>query len=140
MISLVYDAVVALINSILGSVSAVASLLGFDLDLRITESPPAIPMQSWGRIPEMATGGVVSSPTYVMVGEGAYSEAVIPLDDSPQMQDLIQKIADAVDKDKPDTPVNVHVYIGDEEFDAYTYKASERGKQKVGAQPVKTGG
>lgn len=140
MISLVHNAVVALINSILDAISGIASLLGFDLDLRITAPPPAIPMQSWGRIPELATGGVVSSPTYAMIGEGAYSEAVIPLDDSPQMQDLIQKIADAVDKDKPDTPVIVHVYIGDEEFDAYTYKASERGKQKVGAQPVKTGG
>ena len=90
--------------------------------------------------PKMATGGVVTSPTYALIGEGRYDEAVIPLGDSPQMADLVQKIADAVDKDKPDTPVNVHVYIGDEEFDAYTYKASERGKQKVGAQPVKTGG
>ena len=89
---------------------------------------------------KMATGGVVTSPTYALIGEGRYNEAVIPLDDSPQMQDLIQKIADAVDKDKPDTPVNVSVYIGDEEFDAYTYKAAERGKDKVGAQPVKTGG
>lgn len=90
--------------------------------------------------PKMATGGVVTSPTYALIGEGRYDEAVIPLGDSPQMADLVQKIADAVDKDKPDTPVNVHVYIGDEEFDAYTYKASERGKKKVGAQPVKTGG
>lgn len=140
MISLVYNAVVALINSILGAVSAVASVLGFSLDLRITAPPPAIPTQSWGRIPELATGGVVSRPTYTMVGEGAYSEAVIPLDDSPQMQDLIQKIADAVDKDKPDTPVNVHVYIGDEEFDAYTYKAAKRGEKKVGKQPIEVGG
>ena len=140
MISLVYNAVVALINSVLGAVEFIASLLGFDLDVKITAPPPAIPMQSWSRIPELATGGVVSSPTYALIGEGRYDEAVIPLEDSPQMADLVQKIADAVDKDKPDTPVNVHVYIGDEEFDAYTYKASERGKQKVGAQPVKTGG
>lgn len=90
--------------------------------------------------PKMAKGGVVTSPTYALIGEGRYDEAVMPLGDSPQMADLVQKIADAVDKDKPDTPVNVTVYIGDEEFDAYTYKASERGKQKVGAQPVKTGG
>lgn len=91
---------------------------------------------------KMATGGVVTSPTYALIGEGRYDEAVIPLGNSPQMADLVQKIADAVDKDKdtPDTPVQVNVYIGDEEFDAYTYKASERGKKKVGAQPVKTGG
>ena len=28
----------------------------------------------------------------------------------------------------------------DKEFDAYTYKASERGKKIVGKQPVKIGG
>lgn len=141
MISLVYNAVVALINAILDAISFVAGLLGLDLDIRITAPPPAIPMQSWGRIPELATGGVVSSPTYAMVGEGAYSEAVIPLDDSPQMQDLIQKIADAVDKDDGGgKPVDVHVYIGDREWDAFTYESAQRGEKLVGAQPVKIGG
>ena len=140
MISLVHNAVVALINSILGAISGIASLLGFDLDLRITAPPPAIPMQSWGRIPELATGGVVSSPTYAMVGEGAYSEAVIPLDDSPQMQDLIQKIADAVDKnDDGGKPVDVRVYIGGREWDAFTYESAQRGQKLVGAQPIREG-
>lgn len=141
MISLIYNAVVALINSILSAISGIAALLGISLDLRITAPPPAIPMQSWGRIPELASGGVVSSPTYAMVGEGAYSEAVIPLDDSPQMQDLIQKIADAVDKDDGGgKPVDVHVYIGDREWDAFTYESAQRGEKLVGAQPVKIGG
>ncbi len=140
MISLVYNAVVALINGILGAISDVASELGLSLDLRITAPPPAIPTQSWGRIPELATGGVVSRPTYTMVGEGAYSEAVIPLDDSPQMQDLIQKIADAVDKPDTPQPVEVKVYVGGEEFDAYTYKAAKRGEKKVGKQPIEVGG
>lgn len=141
MVSLIYNAVIALVNSILGALSFIAGLLGISLDLRITAPPPAIPMQSWGRIPELATGGVVSSPTYAMVGEGAYSEAVIPLDDSPQMQDLIQKIADAVDKDDSGgKPVDVHVYIGDREWDAFTYESAQRGEKLVGAQPVKIGG
>lgn len=140
MISLICNAVVALINSILGALSGIAALLGLDLDIRITAPPPTIPMQSWGRIPELATGGVVSSPTYAMVGEGAYSEAVIPLDDSPQMQDLIQKIADAVDKDDGGKPVEVRVYIGDREWDAFTYESAQRGEKLVGAQPVKIGG
>ena len=76
-----------------------------------------------------------------MIGEGKYSEAVIPLDDSPQMNDLINKIVDAINKDDPSPqPVEVKVYIGDREYDAYTYKASERGKKIVGKQPVKIGG
>lgn len=94
-------------------------------------------------VKKMATGGVVTGPTRAIVGEGAYSEAVIPLDDSPQMEDLINKIADAVDKGgggRDGTPVDVRVYIGGKEYDAYTYKASERGKTVVGKQPIKKGG
>lgn len=98
---------------------------------------------SLGKIEYLASGGVVTGPTPAMIGEGKYSEAVIPLDDSPQMQDLIDKIAEAVDKDKPDNnggPTEVHVYIGGKEYDAFTYKSSERGKTVVGKQPIKIGG
>lgn len=97
---------------------------------------------NFGRIPYLATGGVVTGPTPAMIGEGKYSEAVIPLEDSPQMNDLINKIVAAIDKDKDtnSSPVEVRVYIGDKEYDAYTYKASERGKKIVGKQPVKIGG
>lgn len=96
---------------------------------------------NWGNISYLAQGGVVTGPTPAMIGEGKYSEAVIPLDDSPQMNDLINKIVEAIDKDDPGPqPVEVKVYIGDKEYDAYTYKASERGKKIVGKQPVKIGG
>lgn len=101
----------------------------------------SIPKVNWGRIPYLAKGGVVTGPTPAMIGEGKYDEAIIPLDDSPQMNDLINKIVEAIDKDDPDPqPVEVKVYIGDKEYDAYTYKASERGKKIVGKQPIKIGG
>lgn len=84
-----------------------------------------------------ASGGVVTSPTYALIGEGKYDEAVIPLGDSPQMNELVQRIADAVDKpNDSDTPVNVRVFIGGDEYDAFTYKAAKRGEKKVGAQPL----
>lgn len=96
---------------------------------------------SLGRVSYLAKGGVVTGPTPAMIGEGKYSEAVIPLDDSPQMNDLINKIVEAINKDDPSPqPVEVKVYIGDKEYDAYTYKAAERGKKIVGKQPVKIGG
>lgn len=96
---------------------------------------------NWGNISYLAKGGVVTGPTPAMIGEGKYSEAVIPLDDSPQMNDLINKIVEAINKDDPSPqPVEVKVYIGDKEYDAYTYKASERGKKIVGKQPIKIGG
>ena len=43
-----------------------------------------------------AYGGVVNGPTRALIGEAGRSEAVIPLDNSPQMLDLIDKIADKV--------------------------------------------
>ncbi len=46
--------------------------------------------------PAMATGGVVSSPTIAMVGEGKYPEAVVPLGDSPQFTAMKSDIANAV--------------------------------------------
>lgn len=47
-------------------------------------------------LPAMATGGVVSSPTVAMVGEGRYPEAVVPLGDSPQFSSMKADIANAV--------------------------------------------
>lgn len=96
---------------------------------------------NWGRVPYLANGGVVTGPTPAMIGEGKYDEMVMPLEDSPQMNDFIDKIVEAINKDDPSPqPVEVKVYIGDQEYDAYTYKASERGKKIVGKQPIKIGG
>lgn len=46
--------------------------------------------------PAMATGGVVSSPTLALVGEGRYPEAVVPLGESPQFASMKADIANAV--------------------------------------------
>ena len=139
MISLVYNAVVTLINSVLGSVEDIAGLVGIDLDLTIKAAPPAIPKQSWPRIPALASGGVITSPTYAMIGEGQYNEAVIPLDDSPQVEELLRKFADIVDdNNNGGGDVEVHVYLGGKEVDAEIYKASKRGEKIVGKQPIKT--
>ena len=47
-------------------------------------------------IPQMATGGVVSTPTVAMIGEGRYSEAVVPLGNSPQFKAMKDDIASQV--------------------------------------------
>ena len=47
-------------------------------------------------ITAMATGGVVSSPTMALVGEGRYPEAVVPLGESPQFANMKADIANAV--------------------------------------------
>ena len=44
----------------------------------------------------LATGGVVTQPTFAMIGEGKYNEAVIPLGNSPQVKELQRGIAEQV--------------------------------------------
>lgn len=142
-ISSVYTGAVGLINSIGGAVETVAEVVfKKKVNLRITSPPFKIPEITIPRIPEMARGGVVTSPTYLLAGEGRYNEAILPLDNSPQMEQLVQRIADAVDRDDKSgngsgsSPVEVRVYIGGKEYDAFTYKAAKRGERIVGAQPV----
>ena len=139
-IAFIYNAVVDLINALLDGLSFIMRVLGIGADLSIGAPPPQIPTVSFPRIPLLAQGGVVDSPTMAMIGEGQYDEAVIPLGNSPQMQDLVQQIADAVNKpddNAPQPPVEVRVYIGGKEWDAEVYQSARRGATTVGAQPVK---
>lgn len=58
----------------------------------------------------MATGGVVTAPTRALIGEAGRSEAVIPLDNSPQMQNFISQIVDAIGATN-NRPVEARVYL-----------------------------
>lgn len=100
--------------------------------------PVNVPTVVPGALP-FATGGVVTKPTMSLIGEGKYNEAVIPLGNSPQMDQMLNKFAQIAANQGSGTP-QVNVYIGQEQFDAYTYKASKRGKILVGKQPVTLGG
>ena len=63
--------------------------------------PPASPF---------AEGGVVTGPTRALIGEAGRAEMVMPLDNSPQMQQFISQIADAV-RGNNAKPMEVHVYL-----------------------------
>lgn len=117
LVSLVYNTVIALINSILSAAEVFADLLGKNISLKITSAPPKIPTQRWARFPELAQGGVVTSPTMALIGEGRYDEAVIPLGNSPQLNELVNRIAAAVKQDRSaEKPVHVHVYVDGREI------------------------
>lgn len=60
-------------------------------------------------VPKMATGGVVDSPTMAMIGEGRYSEAVVPLGNSPQFAKMKEEIADAVTQKLSSIQINVQM-------------------------------
>lgn len=53
-------------------------------------------MSSTPNVPAMASGGVVSSPTVALIGEGHYREAVVPLGNSPQFKTMKDDIANEV--------------------------------------------
>lgn len=71
-----------LTNPIVGAITVAAALAGGLLVSAL--------------LPKMATGGVVSSPTVALVGEGRYPEAVVPLGESPQFGQMKADIANAV--------------------------------------------
>lgn len=50
-----------------------------------------------GRVP-FATGGVVTGPTRALIGEAGRAEMVMPLDNSPQMQEFISEIVSAINQ------------------------------------------
>lgn len=111
-----------------GLISDIASLFGYDVDFNVNWSAPQIKKVSIPRIPKvaLADGGVVTGPTQALIGEGRYDEAVIPLGNSPQMQDLIDRITDATSKRDDDEPVQVNVYIGNEKVAEYMTRAERK--------------
>lgn len=46
--------------------------------------------------PKLASGGVTTGPTFAMIGEGKYDEAVVPLGNSPQFAEMKNDIANEV--------------------------------------------
>ena len=128
------------IKGVIDAINSVTSILGLAPlnypreSLFIVENIPQIlpPALDY----TFASGGVVTGPTRALIGEAGRSEAVIPLDNSPQMLDLIDKIADKVNTTGETV---VKVYIGDREWDAFTYESAQRGSKLVGAQPIREG-
>ncbi len=134
MLAAIVSGLNSFINLILSTVEGLADLIGIEINLPRARSVPKIPHLS---IPKLAEGGVVSSPTLSVIGEGKYPEAVVPLGNSPQMQELIDQIANAI-SEKPDTsdvPFQVTMYLDGQTLYKSVQKASrDRGVDfKMGA-------
>ena len=86
----------------------------------------------------LATGGVVRKPTMAMIGEGHHAEAVVPLENSPQMRDLIEQIALRIGEDRGDDSMVVPVYIAGEKIDEAVVKNINRGNRRTGTSRVVT--
>lgn len=123
-VNLVIDAINLLIKGILSPFNAVIGGLNKIPGVNIPKIKLEIP-----KIPKMAMGGVVTSATILEAGEGRYDEAIIPLGESPQMRDLVSKIADAVASrggpENQSDPV-IQVFIGNEMLDEYVYRVQRK--------------
>ena len=139
MISYIGDGVKGLINGLGGVVEDIASFLGYNINLSVSWKTPKIPTVSIPRIPKvaLANGGVVTSPTAAMIGEGRYDEAVIPLGNSPQMRDLVNEIAEAVKSNGSDTDmVPVQVYMDGDLFFETMARKNRTATIRTGVNPM----
>lgn len=129
------------IKGVIDAVNAVIGLVGIDPiqypreSLFIIQNVPQIVPPAFDYA--FGAGGVVTGPTRALIGEAGRDEMVMPLDNSPQMLDFIDKIAEKVSGSGGETVVKV--YIGDREWDAFTYESAQRGQKLVGAQPIREG-
>jgi hypothetical protein len=80
----------------LGAIIMSAPFVGIALGAAAIAAVVAGVIALKSKMPAMATGGVVSSPTLALVGEGRYPEAVVPLGNSPQFSTMKEDIANAV--------------------------------------------
>lgn len=99
LISNLYSKVQDFVNSILDKINAVADFVGYSINITWSGAPPEIGYVNLPRV-AMASGGVVTSPTQALIGEGRYDEAVIPLGNSPQMNDFANSIAGKINTDE----------------------------------------
>lgn len=113
----VWDAIAGAFKGIINSVidvlnSFVAGINKISFD--VPDWVPVIGGKKWGfnlkKIPKLARGGIVDSPTYAMIGE-AGKEAVVPLERTEWIDKLAEKINS---RGTGDTPIQLTVKLGED--------------------------
>lgn len=147
--SSIWRSIEEFISRIAGGVQSIINTIGELINLDAKTSTTSSPNKAKPTLPKLggmlgvtpfAVGGVVSQPTLSLLGE-KYKEGVIPLEDSPEMKDLINKVARAATGAAGGTgAVDVKVIIGGRDWDTNVYESYERGKKLVGARPIMVGG
>lgn len=94
-ISVIYNIVITITNMIMSVASHILDALGLAIDLTVDVATPKIPYIPTPQV-AMASGGVVTSPTNALIGEGRYDEMVMPLGNSPQMREFANSVANRV--------------------------------------------
>lgn len=130
-IRFVWRLIADFVNGILEGINEILDFIGINpISWRMSVEAPQIPKLEIPRIevPAFASGGVVTGPTMGILGEAGRDEAVIPLDNSPQMRNFISEIVSAINNSKgaQDQPTVIKVFVGNEQLDEYIYKSQKR--------------
>lgn len=130
-IRFIWNLLTSFVNGLIEDVNGVLDFLGFGtISWRLSMDSPQIPSLNIPKVqmPAFATGGVVTGPTVGLLGEAGKDEAVIPLDNSPQMRNFISEIVAAINNDSraSEQPMVIKVFVGNEQLDEYFYKAQGR--------------
>ena len=109
----VVKGIINVVIDILNGFVAGINKIGFD----VPDWVPVIGGKRWGfnipKIPKLARGGIVDSPTVAMIGE-AGKEAVVPLErNTTWINQLADKLADKM-SNSGDTPIQLVVKIGED--------------------------
>lgn len=123
MIAKITGGISKVVNTVLKPLNAVLKAVGVG-EIKPVDFSYQIPM--W-KVPKLAKGGVVTDATMAMVGEGKYPEAILPLGNSPQLAELVDRIAEAVGTTQDDdTPLSVTVNLDSQVLFKSTQRASKK--------------
>ena len=94
-----------------------AAISGINTMIKTINKVPGVSIPTIGKIPKLAKGGIIDSPTIAMVGE-AGKEAVMPLENNTGwITDLANKVAERLPSQSStnnnnDQPINFTIQVG----------------------------
>lgn len=134
------NAVISLINAAIGSLNKIS--------VDIPDWIPGVGGQKFGvkipKIPMLARGGMIDSPTLAMVGEAGYKEAVVPLDRDAKALSMIADILMENMASQPkqiqsgtDRPINITLQIGSTTLGKLAIEGINKVQRQAGTTLIK---
>jgi hypothetical protein len=81
-----------------------------------------------------AEGGIISSPSYGLIGEAGYPEAVIPMKDGVSIP--VKWLNGGSTGASEERPLNIAIQVGNQEFDAYIAHVADGVRVKAERRPI----
>ena len=129
------------LNMIIDLVNAAIS--GINTMIKTINKVPGVNISTVPRIPKLAKGGIIDSPTIAMVGE-AGKEAVMPLENNTGwITDLASKVADRMPQSNSnvsnDSPIELILQIGTTKFGKVVIDSINKVNRQAGKNLITAG-